>query len=59
MKCPYRMLVLQQTQATMGYDDNANNTSQGTWLQESAEFADCYKDECTMWQDGKCVRVKK
>ena len=57
MKCPYRSVVHQTNVDSYLYNDFSQNKAHFHSLDEIQEFADCYGEECAMWQDGKCSKT--
>lgn len=49
MKCPYRKIVVHAPRRIDGYHDRL--------AKEIEEFPECYKEECPLYIDGRCVRV--
>jgi hypothetical protein len=50
MKCPYRKNIIHAPKRTEGYYEK--------FPKDIEEFPDCYKEECPLYIDGKCMRVE-
>lgn len=59
MKCPYNPILSQVNQYRYEYNENQEVDFQEHKLYQVNNSADCLKEECAMWQDGKCVRKQE
>ena len=49
MKCPYRKEIIHVPTRTEGYHR--------IFPKDIEEFPECYKEECPLYIDGRCVRA--
>ncbi len=54
MKCPYAVHRKTVTKTQMEYDDDGQQTSWVEAQNNMASFAECQKENCGAWQNGKC-----
>lgn len=49
MKCPYRKSIIHAPKRTEGYYEK--------FPKDIEEYPECYKEECPLYIDGRCMRV--
>ena len=54
MKCPYLVCVEYVQRHKYEYDDDSRSTGQQNFYKETQKPSECLKEECAVWQGGKC-----